>query len=73
MPGRREPERMPERVRSDERLSRHVERVHEDHWRVYGAPRSGVSCTARASPAARCTVERLMRRFGLRGVTRGKV
>ena len=35
--------------------------------------RSGRSCTATAIRWPRCTVERLMRRVGIRGVSRGKV
>ena len=36
-----------------------------------GPARSGASCAARATPVARCTVERLMRAAGLRGVAAG--
>ena len=35
--------------------------------------RSGSNCDGKARIVARCTVERLMRRLGLRGVMRGKV
>jgi len=40
---------------------------------VYGADKVWRQLAREGTPAARCTVERLMRRLGLRGVMRGKV
>ncbi len=40
---------------------------------VYGADKVWRKLAREGTPAARCTVERLMRRLGLRGVMRGKV
>jgi putative transposase len=41
--------------------------------RVYGADKVWRQLAREGTAAARCTVERLMRRLGLRGVMRGKV
>ena len=67
----REPERRSVRVRRDERLRDEIGRVHAENLGVYGVrkvwrqlKREGISC-------ARCTVERLMRGMGLKGVVRG--
>jgi putative transposase len=51
----------------------HIERVWQPTCRSTAPTRSGGSCTVKAMSVARCTVERLMRRQGLRGVIRGKV
>jgi transposase InsO family protein len=40
---------------------------------VYGADKVLRQLTRKGTAVARCTVERLMRRLGLRGVMRGKV
>ena len=69
----RQPELQPERTRNDERLGHHIEGVYEAHWRVYGARKVWRQLQREGVVAARCTVERLMRRRGLRGVMRGKV
>jgi transposase InsO family protein len=70
---RRQPELRPERTRSDERLAAHIERVYDALWDVYGARKVWRQLRREGTPAARCTVERLMRARGLRGVIRGKV
>jgi putative transposase len=70
---RRQPELQPERTLSDERLGAHIERLYDAHWGVYGARKVWRQLRREGTPAARCTVERLMRRRGLRGVMRGKV
>ena len=64
------------RARRDEIVTEAVAAVHEKNYGVYGARKvyealrreGGVE----SRPVARCTVERLMRRTGLRGVVRSK-
>ena len=51
----------------------HIERVWNDNLQVYGADKVWQQLKREGITAARCTVERLMRRLGLRGVMRGKV
>jgi putative transposase len=69
----RNPERRSERVRRDEVLMSEVERVWQSNLQVYGADKVWRQLNREGIVVARCTVERLMRRQGLRGVVRGKV
>jgi transposase-like protein len=69
---RHNPERRPQRVRRDERLSRQIQRAwHEEH-EVYGARKVWKHLRREGEPVARCTAERLMRQLGLHGVIRGR-
>jgi putative transposase len=49
-----------------------VQRVWEENFRVYGADKVWAQLRRQGLVVARCTVERLMRALGLRGVVRGK-
>ena len=60
------------RRRRDEALEVDIRRVWEEHRRVYGADKVWAQLKREGTPVARCTVERLMRGLGLRGVVRGK-
>ena len=51
----------------------HVEQVWETNMQVYGADKVWRQMNREGVAVARCTVERQMRRLGLRGVMRGKV
>ena len=62
-----------ERARQDERLNPDIQRVWHANWQVYGADKVWKQMNREGIAVARCTVERLMRRLGLRGVRRGKV
>ena len=61
------------RARRDEVLVAHIERVWRANLQVYGADKVWRQLQREGVPVARCTVERLMRRQGLRGVIRGRV
>lgn len=50
-----------------------IQRVWQANMQVYGADKVWRQLTREGLSLARCTVERLMRRMGLRGVMRGKV
>jgi len=54
-------------------LSTKIERVWQAHLQVYGPDKVWRHLRRAGTDPARCTVERLMRRGGLRGVMRGKV
>jgi putative transposase len=69
----RDPARAPARVQRDLALLPHVERVWQANMQVYGADKVWKQLSRERHEVARCTVERLMRRLGLRGVMRGKV
>jgi putative transposase len=56
----------------DEGLKPYIQRVWEEHRRVYGADKVWAQLKREGQSVARCTVERLMRELGLRGVVRGK-
>ena len=60
------------RRRRDEGLKEEIRRVWDEHRQVYGAAKVWAQLKREAIPVARCTVERLMRQLGLRGVVRGK-
>jgi len=49
-----------------------IERVWNENRQVYGARKVWRQLHREGFPAARCTVERLMRQMGLQGVVRGK-
>jgi transposase InsO family protein len=61
------------RARRDESLIPHIERIWQINLQVYGADKVWKQMNREGVGVARCTVERLMRRLGLRGVIRGKV
>ncbi len=60
------------RRRRDETLQVAIRRVWDEHRQVYGADKVWAQLRREGTPVARCTVERLMRQLGLRGVVRGK-
>jgi transposase InsO family protein len=61
------------RARRDDVLIPHIERVWQVNLQVYGADKVWKQMNREGLEVARCTVERLMQRMGLRGVIRGKV
>jgi transposase InsO family protein len=69
----REPHRRCARAKRDALLMPEIERVWQDNLQVYGADKVWKQLGREGMTVARCTVERLMRRQGLRGVVRGKV
>jgi putative transposase len=69
---RRDPSLLSARAKQDEALKVEVRRVFDEHFRVYGVRKVWRQLLREGVPVARCTVERLMRRMGLKGVVRGK-
>lgn len=69
----REPHRRSARAKRDALLLPEIERVWQGNMQVYGADKVWKQLGREGMTVARCTVERLMRRLGLRGVVRGKV
>jgi putative transposase len=67
-----DPARQPARVQRDARLRPEIERVWQANRRVYGAKKVWKQLNREGIPVARCTVARLMRGLGLRGVVRGR-
>ena len=57
---------------TDAATSTVIEQVHQVNYGVYGARKVHAELHRVGHPVARCTVERLMRILGLRGVTRTK-
>jgi len=60
------------RAASDRVLAEKIEQVHEDNYSVYGARKVWAELNRHGVDVARCTVERLMRETGLRGLLRDK-
>ncbi len=60
------------RALRDAKLKPEIHRVHAQNFGVYGAEKVWRQLGREGIPVARCTVERLMRELGLRGVVRGK-
>jgi len=69
----RNPELRCARAKQDDVLSLQIERVWQANMQVYGAVKVWKQLRREGTYAARCTVVRLMRAAGLRGVVRGKV
>jgi transposase InsO family protein len=67
-----DPARCPARVQRDTALRLDIQRVWDEHRQVYGARKVWKQLHREQIPVARCTVERLMRAAGLRGVVRGR-
>jgi putative transposase len=61
-----------QRAIRDEQLSSEIVHVWKANYQVYGAVKVWRQLKRDGQTVARCTVERLMRSLGLRGVTRGK-
>jgi putative transposase len=66
--------RRPRSARSirDEELKVEVERVFDENFGVYGAPKIWAQLNREGIRVARCTVERLMRDLEIQGAVRGK-
>jgi putative transposase len=60
------------RQRRDDDLRGAIQRVWEEHDQVYGPRKIWKQLRREGVRVARCTVERLMRVMGLRGVSRGR-
>jgi transposase InsO family protein len=60
------------RARRDEGLRPEIRRVRQENYDAYGAHKTWKEMKRQGIEVARCTVERLMREMGLRGVVRGK-
>ena len=69
----RDPSLRSARARRDAFLMPHIQRVWQANFQVYGADKVWRQLQREGIQVARCTVERLMRQLGLRGVRRGKV
>ena len=68
----REPERRSARCKRDSELRVQIRRVWETNFEVYGARKIWRQLNREGVAVARCTVERLMRQEGLKGVVRGE-
>ncbi|WP_176058271.1 IS3 family transposase [Paraburkholderia sp. BCC1876] len=68
----RDPSRRSVRAIRDERLRPEIKRVWQANMQVYGADKLWKQMNREHIAVARCTVERLMKQLGLRGVMRGK-
>jgi transposase InsO family protein len=69
---RADPARAPARVQRDAALREQIRRVWEENFQVYGVRKVWRQLGRETIPAARCTVERLMRQMSLQGAVRGK-
>src|SRR3954447_1076167 len=69
---RTDPARASPRARQDLVLMTQIRQVHAANFGVYGARKVWRQLAREGTVVARCTVERLMRRMGLRGAVRGK-
>src|SRR3974390_986102 len=69
---RRDPSKLSSRAKRDAKLCEKIQRAFAENFSVYGARKVWLQLRREGEDAARCTVERLMRRMGLQGVIRGK-
>jgi transposase InsO family protein len=69
---RADPARLSTRARQDLALQPEIARVFAANFEVYGARKVWLQLNREGLSVARCTVARLMRAMGLRGVIRGK-
>ena len=66
------PDRRPARERRHADLCREIRRVFAENFGVYGGRKVWHQMQRKGIDVARCTVARLMRQMGLKGVVRGK-
>lgn len=69
---RRDPSKLPARAKRDTELRLEIQRIWEENFRVYGVRKVWRQLLREGIEVARCTVARLMRAMGLRGIVRGK-
>jgi putative transposase len=67
-----DPGKLPARARRDITLKTEIRRVYEENFCVYGVRKVWRQLLREGTAVARCTVARLMRTMGLKGVVRGK-
>jgi len=67
-----DPSLLPTRAKQDARLRVRIRSLWQENFSVYGARKMWRQLQREAVDVARCTVERLMRQMGIRGVVRGK-
>lgn len=67
-----DPEKRSKRAKRDEALKKHIQRVWDANFSVYGVRKVWRQLLREGTKVARCTVERLMRSMGLCGAVRGK-
>jgi putative transposase len=67
-----DPDRRSNRTKRDDGLKLEIQRVWDDNFSVYGVRKVWRQLTREGCVVARCTVARLMRDLGLRGVVRGR-
>ena len=67
-----DPERRSARAKRDNDLTLEIQRVWDDNFGVYGVRKVWCQLKREGHVVARCTVARLMRELGLRGVVRGR-
>ena len=67
-----DPSLLPTRAKQHARLRVRIRSLWQENFSVYGARKVWRQLQREAVDVARCTVERLMRQMGLRGVIRGK-
>jgi len=68
----RQPEKRSIRAQRDDVLKVEIQRIWEENFRVYGVRKVWHQLKREDMMVARCTVERLMKKQGLRGVVRGR-
>lgn len=60
------------RAVSDARRTETIAEIHKANYGVYGVRKMHAELARQGHPMARCTVARLMRAAGLRGISRAK-
>jgi len=65
------PDRLPARMKRDQELEPEIQRVWDENLQVYGVRKVWRQLNRESIEVARCTVARLMKSLGLKGVTRG--
>ncbi len=71
-PRKADPELRSQRTKTDEVLTAQVQRVSDQNFEVYGVRTVWRQMHREEFTVARCTVQRLTKQLGLKGVIRGK-
>jgi len=64
---KRDPDRLPDRIKRDMKLAPEIQRIWESNFRVYGTRKVWRQLLREGVDVARCTIERLMKKLEIQG------
>jgi len=69
---KRDPDRLPDRIKRDMKLAPEIQRIWESNFRVYGTRKVWRQLLREGVDVARCTIERLMKKLEIQSARRDR-